>query len=156
MGRVNTPILDDKSKIALEEGMKNGKKHAFRKRCQLVLLKSEHRTSKEVGLILKMSDMSVNGWLARYKSEGIDGLKTKPGRGRKPVLTKAEDEAMVLEAVKSNRQRLDMAKAEFEEASGKSVSRDTLRRFLKVLVVDSSEYGVGAKVAPIPRFTNTK
>jgi transposase len=139
MGRVNTPILDAEAKNALEEGFKTGKKHAFRVRCQLVLLKSENRTSKEVAKIVKMCEMSVNNWLVRYADEGIEGLKTKKGRGRKPLINKTTDKSKVLESVKANRQRLQTAKAEWEAESGKSVSRDTLRRFLKALADDTSE-----------------
>lgn len=138
MGRVNTPILDSAAKKALEEGFKTGKKHAFRVRCQLVLLKSENRKSKEVASIVKMCEMSVNNWLVRYSEEGIEGLKTKAGRGRKPIINKVKDESEILESVKANRQRLQTAKAEWEAQSGKSVSRDTLRRFLKVLADDTS------------------
>jgi hypothetical protein len=58
MGRVNTPILDTEAKNALEQGFKTGKTHAYRIRCQLVLLKSENRKSKEVAKIVKMCEMS--------------------------------------------------------------------------------------------------
>ncbi len=139
MGRVNTPILDSEAKNALEKGFKTGKKHAFRVRCQLVLLKSENRKSKEVAKIVKMCEMSVNNWLVRYAAEGVDGLNTKSGRGRKPLINKVTDEFSVLEAIKANRQRLQTAKAEWEIQSGKSVSRDTLRRFLKDLADDINE-----------------
>jgi transposase len=83
--------------------------------------------------------MSVNNWLVRYADEGIEGLKTKKGRGRKPLINKTTDEVSILALVKSNRQRLQTAKAEWEAESGKSVSRDTLRRFLKALADDTSE-----------------
>lgn len=139
MGRVNTPILDSEAKNALEKGFKTGKKHVFRVRCQLVLLKSENRNSKEVAKIVKMCEMSVNNWLVRYASEGLEGLNTKSGRGRKALINKITDESSVLEAVKANRQRLQTAKAEWESQSGKSVSRDTLRRFLKDLADDTNE-----------------
>ncbi len=139
MGRVNTPILSIESQKALEEGFKTGKTHAFRARCQLVLLKSENRKSKEVAAILKMCEMSVNNWLVRYADEGIEGLKTKKGRGRKPIINKTTDEVSVLESIKANRQRLQTAKVEWESQSGKSVSSDTLRRFLKALVEDTNE-----------------
>lgn len=139
MGRVNTPILDLAAKNALEQGFKTGKKHAFRVRCQIVLLKSENRKSKEVAKIVKMCEMTVNNWLVRYAEEGIEGLKTKKGRGRKPIINKTTDEASILKAVKANRQRLQTAKAEWEAESGKTVSRDTLRRFLKVLAEDTNE-----------------
>lgn len=139
MGRVNTPILDAEAKKSLEQGFKTGKTHAYRVRCQLVLLKSENRKSKEVAKIVKMCEMSVNNWLVRYSDEGIEGLKTKKGRGRKPLINKTTDAVAILASVKSNRQRLQTAKAEWEAESGKSVSRDTLRRFLKALADDTNE-----------------
>ena len=134
MSRVNTPILDYPRQCALEKGHREGKSHAFRKRCQLILLKSEGRDSKSVGSIVKMCEMSVNNWVNRYKTESIEGLMTKPGRGRKATLTKEDDGASILEAVKTNRQRVDIAKAEWEsQQANKTVSRDTFRRFLKAL-----------------------
>ena len=86
-----------------------------------------------------MSHVSVNSWLYRYNAEGIEGLKTKSGRGRKAIIDKTLDEASILLAIKSNRQRLQTAKAEWEASSGKSVSRSTLKRFLKVLAEDIKE-----------------
>lgn len=136
MGRVNTPILTTEQRNELELGLKEGKSHSFRMRCQSVLLKSEGRTSKEVGSITGMCHVSVNSWLNRYKSEGISGLSTKPGRGRKAVLNREEDKESILEAIKSNRQRMRTAKAEWESKSGKSVSDSTFKAFLKSLADD--------------------
>lgn len=138
MGRVNTPVLSETQRAALENGLKMGKSHAFRMRCQSVLLKADHRKSKEVGLIVNMCQVSVNSWLGRYKSEGIDGLRTKEGRGRKPKIDKITDRTSILAAVKANRQRLQTAKAAWEAQSGKTVSRDTFRRFLKDLAEDTN------------------
>ncbi len=115
MGRVNTPKLDEKAKLDLKKGYESGKSHAFRKRCHLILLKSENRKSKEVAAILKMDKNSVNFWVSRYKNEGIEGLKTKKGRGRKALLDKEKDRAAVLVAIKKHRQRAQNAQAEFEQ-----------------------------------------
>jgi transposase len=136
MGRVNTPILTSSQRKELDTGLKEGKSHSFRMRCQSILLKSEGRTSKEVGSITGMSHISVNSWLNRYKSEGISGLSTKPGRGRKPVLTIEADKAGILDSIKANRQRMRTAKAEWEAKSGKSVSDSTFKAFLKSLADD--------------------
>jgi transposase len=156
MGRVNTPKLSAEERSVLEKGHQNGKTHAFRKRCQVILLKSEGRTSKSVGSIVKMSNMSVDAWVRRYKSEGIDGLKTKAGRGRKPLLDKEKDKEDVLAAVKSNRQRIDMAKSEWEAAQvGRTVSRDVFRRFLKALAAGTSESGAGARASPTQSSTSS-
>jgi transposase len=105
-------------------------------RCQSVLLKSEGRTSKEVGLITGMSHISVNSWLSRYKSDGLSGLYTKPGRGRKSILNREEDKNSILEAIKASRQRMRTAKAEWEAKSGKTVSDSTFKAFLKSLADD--------------------
>jgi transposase len=116
-------------------GCKTGKSHCFRNRCHVILLKSGGRTSKEVGKITGMSHVSVNSWVHKYKEEGMEGLSDKSGQGRKPLLSK-EDGVLLLEIVKSNRQRLQVAKAEWESQSGKSVSRSTLVRFFKTQTVD--------------------
>lgn len=136
MGRVNTPVLTSVQRKELESGLKKGNSHSFRMRCQSILLKSEGRTSKEVGSITGMCHISVNSWLNRYKSEGISGLYTKPGRGRKSILSLEEDKASILESIKANRQRMRTAKAEWEVTSGKSVSDSTFKAFLKSLADD--------------------
>ena len=139
MGRVNTPQLTVAATNALEVGVKAGKTPTFRTRCQVLLLKSTGRKSADVALITGMTEVSVNAWVKRYKSRGIDGLLTLPGRGRKSLLRLERDRETVLEAVKAHRQRLQTAKAEWEQQSGRRVSSSPLKAFLKVLVADISE-----------------
>jgi transposase len=139
MGRVNTPILIESAKLALEHDFKTSQLHSYRMRCQVILLKSTGRKSEEVGEITGMTYVSVNAWVKRYKDFGIEGLKTKPGRGRKPILDKETDKESILESVKAHRQRIQTAKAEWEEKSGKSVSVSTLKLFLKTLTDDTQE-----------------
>lgn len=86
-----------------------------------------------------MTYVSVNSWVKRYKSFGIEGLQTISGRGRKAKLSKVTDKDSILEAVKNNRQRLQTAKAEWEQKSGKSVGISTLKSFLKALTEDIKE-----------------
>ena len=115
----------------LEAGYKEGGSAAFRKRCHVLLLKGQGRSSKEVGEILGLNQMAVGGWIKRYEEEGIEGLKTRAGRGRKPILDKERDAEQVKAVVMKERQRLKLAKAELEELLGKCFSVDTLKRFLK-------------------------
>lgn len=136
MGRTNKPILTIDGRKALQDGQKSGKQPVFRQRCQIILLKADGRSSADVARIVNQCTMSVNNWVVRYKESGIEGLLTKTGRGRKPTLTVAEDGEAVRRAVEANRQQLEQAKLAFEAESKKEVSRATLRRFLKVLVVD--------------------
>ena len=141
MSRVNTLILDELARTAREHVHKTSTNHALRLRCHLVLLKAMGRTSHDVGQVVGLCQVSVNSWTKRYREEGIGGLKTKPGRGRKPLLARVQDQAAVRVAVQANRQRIALAKAEWEaqRASGSpAVGRDTFRAFLKALVAATS------------------
>ncbi|MFY7890711.1 MAG: helix-turn-helix domain-containing protein [Spirosomataceae bacterium] len=139
MGRVNTPILSESAKLALEHDFKTSQVHSYRMRCQVILLKSTGRKSQEVGEITGMTYVSVNAWVKRYKDFGIEGLQTQPGRGRKRILDKETDKESILKSVKANRQRIQTAKAEWEKESGRSVSLSTLKVFLKALTDDTNE-----------------
>jgi transposase len=140
MGRINTPLLDERAKIELDKRFRTDKSHAVRMRCQLVLLKAEGRHSKEVAGIVKMCEMSVNNWLTRYKTEGIQGLLTKPGRGRKALIFSEQEQKSALDLIKANRQKLQTAKAQWEAQQGKTIGRDAFRRFLKVVVDDTNGF----------------
>ena len=139
MSRVNTPSLSEDAKLALEQGARTGKTPCFRTRCEVVLLKAIGLTSEEVAKFTAMTYVSVNAWTKRYKEEGIEGLKTKSGRGRKAILDVVVDKESVLQAIKANRQRIATAKPEWEQESNKSVSLSTFKSFLKVLTDDISE-----------------
>jgi len=135
MARITKIELSDVELEALKKGYRKGKTHSYRRRCQIVMLKSEKRTSKEVGKMLDCSEGVVNTWLKRYKAEGIEGLNTKAGQGRKPILDQIEDMEAVKKAVQNNRKKLSLAKIELEEALGKKLSERTLKRHIKKVVV---------------------
>ena len=106
-----------------------------------MLLKSETRSSSEVAEILGWCEVVVNSWMNRYQAEGMTGLHTKPGRGRKAILQEAKDAAKIKEVVQANRQRLSVAKVELEEALAKQFSQKTLERHLKKVIatINASE-----------------
>lgn len=86
MGKIKMVELSGEQRAILEQGHREGKSHALRTRCQLVLLKSERRTSAEVADILGCREVVVNTWLKRFEAEGIEGLKTRPGQAASPFL----------------------------------------------------------------------
>lgn len=140
MGRWIKIALDDQQRKELEKGYRNGKSHAFRTRCQMVLLKSEGRKSTEIASFLGFCQQAVNNWLKRYQAAGIAGLQVKAGRGRRAILSPTEDLAAIQQAVKKHRQRISLAKAELEETLGKEFSPRTLARYLKNLTADTNEF----------------
>ena len=152
MGKIKTVELTRDQRAALEKGYRTGSSHAFRLRCQMILLKSEQRTSAEIAGILGCCEVVVNNWLKRFEMEGIAGLETKPGRGRKPILDSDKDLARVKAAVAANRQRISMAKAELEAELGKTFSQKTLERYIKNMVLAINESENVPPKSPVRKF----
>lgn len=140
MAKIKSIKLTSDQKAALEKASRHGKSYSFRQRCQMILLKSECRTSKEVAKQVGCCEVVVNSWMKRYQEQGFDGLKTKAGQGRLPILDKETDLAAVRHAVQQNRQRVSLAKAELIQELGKEFSTQTLKRFLKKTVAASSAF----------------
>lgn len=73
MGKPKVLGLAETERLALDRGFRFGEKHCFRMRCRAVLLKSEGLSSVAIGAQTEMSHVSVNAWVKRFKSEGIEG-----------------------------------------------------------------------------------
>jgi hypothetical protein len=54
------------------------------RRARAVLLASEGKSLTETGRIVGMGRLIVRRWVSRFIVKRIEGLKDKPGRGRKP------------------------------------------------------------------------
>jgi transposase len=143
MGKTRTIELTDEQRTALENGYRKGKNHAFRFRCQMVLLKSENRSSVEIAEILSCCEVVINNWLTRFEQEGIQGLRTRAGRGRKPKLS--TQNPVHLQKVKAeialHPQSIKTVIAKLEEELDLQMHPDTLKRFLKRLVTASAGSG---------------
>ncbi len=155
MGRIKGVALSEQERRELGQEYRSGKTHSYRQRCQGVLLKGEGRSSAAVAEQLGCHEVSVNDWLRRYRAEGIEGLKTRSGRGRKPILNEA-DLVKVKEVVAEHRQKLSVARAELEEALGKSFSQDTLTRFVKKTLAAISASGDVPSKSRVRRSTRSK
>ena len=141
MGRKSKKIdLTAAEKKALELGYKESKSKVFSRRCHMILLKNQGRSSQEIADIFGMTFQPVNSWCKKYLLSGIEGLKTKPGQGRKPIFNKEKDEEKVKAAIKKERQRIKLAKEDLEKELGKDFSLVTLKRFLKKLSADGNEF----------------
>jgi transposase len=155
MGKIRIPILSSEQQSALEDGYRQGKKASFRRRCQMILLKAQGRTSEDVGEILDACPVSVNTWLDRWEAEGITGLKNRPGQGKKPIF-EASDALILTEAVKDNRQQLTLARIEAQAALKKEFSLKTLKRFLKKTAADTNASANARVMRPMRKNTLRK
>ena len=121
----------------LEKGYRNGTSHCYRMRCLAVLLRAGGMTLDAVGGRTEMGVKAVSRWVARYKAEGVKGLETRPGRGRKPIMDSSDEEA-VRRAIEQDRQSVNRAREAWQRACGKEASESTFKRFLSALAQDIS------------------
>ncbi len=135
MAKIKVIQLTDQQRLQLEDGFRHGKSHAYRMRCRATLLKAGGQTSKEVGPQTEMTHISVNSWVKRFDVEGIQGLETRPGRGRKPIMDSSDEES-VRSAIENDRQSLMKAKEAWRQATGKEACERTFRAFLSALARD--------------------
>ena len=137
MGKTKLLSLTDKERRELEHGFRHGEKHCFRMRCRAVLLKADGLSAAKAGAQTEMTGISVRSWVRRFEAEGIKGLETRPGRGRRPIMD-CSDERIVSRAIEQDRQSVSKAKAAWAAATGKEASEMTFKRFLSALAQDIS------------------
>ena len=135
IAKIKVIQLTDEQRLQLEEGFRQGKSHAYRMCCRTILLKAKGLTSKEVGVQTEQTHISVNSWVKRFETEGIKGLETRPGRGRKPIMDNSDEDAVRI-AIENDRQSVMKAKEAWQQASGKKASESTFRAFLSALARD--------------------
>ncbi len=123
MGEIKKLELTPKQYAELENGFRNGESHSFRMRCRAVLLKGKGLSSVKAGQETEMSFVSVNAWVKRFLTEGIEGLKTRPGRGRKPIMDCSDEQAVRL-AIEQDRQS-----GEQSQRSMAAGDRETSKRY---------------------------
>ncbi len=140
MGKTKVVELTAEQRTELEKGYRTGKSPCFRVRCQMILLKSERRTSVEVAEVLGCCEMVVNNWLARYEKEGLEGLATRAGRGRPPILSQQNPEHLrkVEAEIKKHPNSVKTVVAVLEEDLNLLMHPETLKRYLKKTSIGSA------------------
>ncbi len=135
--------LSEAELVTLQEGHKNGSQFQFRNRCQCLILSNQGKTVPELVKFFDINPITIYGWFDRWEKSGICGLMNKPGRGRKPILSLQNSDHVkgVKKAIEKNPQSVKAVVAELETKLDQKLSRQTVRRFLKNLVIDSIASG---------------
>ncbi|NPA90408.1 MAG: helix-turn-helix domain-containing protein [Chloroflexi bacterium] len=82
--------LTSKEKEELTRIRDHHPKAYMRERAAALLKIAAGRSGRDValnGLLKPRHPDTVYGWVRRYKAEGIEGLRIRPGRGRKPAFS---------------------------------------------------------------------
>jgi transposase len=124
-----------------EENLKAIKKHHLkyreRERAMGIILSYKGYSPKEIGDIFEISERVVYTWIDNFNKNGVIGLLTQKGQGRKSILTK-EDEVRVKELVEKYPFQLSTVCSELLN-DGIEVSKKTLKAFLKSLDIPIKE-----------------
>lgn len=137
MKPIKVLALTEVDRLKLEKGYHYGPTHKYRIRCKSILLKSEGKSAPQIAEMLEVTVLTVYAWIKRYEENGINGLETRPGQGRKPIMD-CSDEETVRKAIEQDRQSVSKAREAWQNATGKEASDITFKRFLEALVQDIS------------------
>ena len=117
-----------KVKVALAESQKSGD---ISWKLQAIVSTTEF-SIKHVAEVINVSRLTLMNWIKVFVSEGADGLKLKPGRGRKSILSSdeglqvkswlMEEPNMTIEAVRLKIERV------FKKKIGKSATNNLIHR----------------------------
>lgn len=146
--------LSDAEQLTLREAIKNHPKHEFRRSCQALLWSHKGFSAKEVAEHTEVSQHSVGKWLTSWQEQGLVGLMRQKGQGRKPILslTNLAHQHYLTKAVSAHYQDAERIKADLQTALGQSLSRDTVKRFLKKMIIagDASDAPPNPSRTPKP------
>mgnify|MGYP002231664870 CR=1 FL=1 len=94
------------------------------------MLKSEGKSAPQIAEMLEVTVPTVYTWVKRYEENGIKGLETRPGQGRKPIMDCSDEEA-VRKAIEEDRQSVSKAREAWQNATGKEASDITFKTFFR-------------------------
>ena len=132
-------------KKELERGKKAGKSFSYRTRCHAILLSNKGYEISQITDVLEVHRSSVYTWFSAWENQGIEGLKTKAGQGRKAMLCVNNKEHVkavekTVEKVAKKGGNL-LAEVEKELSLEQGLSKKMLNTFLKKLISYGSDVG---------------
>ena len=101
---------------------------ANRARC--ILLSDRKFTIKEISDIFQVYRETVSAWINKREQEGPAGLADKPGKGRKPVLTK-EEQGILKRLILENPRSSETVAEKQKKETGKSISCRSVKIWAK-------------------------
>lgn len=138
--------LTDTEVTTLQQGAKHHPKVEFREKCRGLLLNQAGVTIKQIAIHQSVNHNTVGNWIKAWEKLGIIGLQRKVGQGRTPILKMNSPEHInaLAKAVDSESQNVKIIQAELIKALDLPMSADTVKRFLKKIII----HGVVSAVAP--------
>lgn len=129
--------LTETELLTLQQGAKYHTKPEFREKCRALMLNQAGVTIKQIAAHLTVNHNTVGNWIMAWQTEGIVGLHRKTGQGRIPIL-KLDNFAHIQvldKAVELHAQNVKAIQAELVKQLDTPMSTDTVKRFLKKIII---------------------
>ena len=120
-------MLIDEERQALERRVKaptTSKRDS--ERAEIILLRALGLGQEEVAGLLRCSSLKVSKWTARFRRDGLEGLRDKPGRGRKASIPTDRIEQVVTKVNRPPKSRQRWSTRSMAKAAG--ISHSSVQR----------------------------
>ena len=120
-------MLIDEERQALERRVKaptTSKRDS--ERAEIILLRASGLGQEEVAGLLRCSSLKVSKWTARFRRDGLEGLRDKPGRGRKASIPTDRIEQVVTKVNRPPKSRQRWSTRSMAKAAG--ISHSSVQR----------------------------
>ena len=124
--------LSPETSRLLERIYRQSRHHQVRQRAHCIVLSFQGFTLAQLMSIFRVSRKTLYNWVSAWETKKFGGLYDQPGRGRKPTFT-AKQKEQIRDWVKQDPKNLNLVLAKVKKTWGISVSKDTIKRVLKVL-----------------------
>src|SRR5437899_1942387 len=110
---------DEKQKLQRLAGSKTGSQRDGL-RARIVLRRAEGSREAEVAAALGVSINTVSTWSRRFEQQGLEGLRDRPGRGRKPWLPSTQVRQVITRVVQPPKGKKKWSTGSMAAAAGMS------------------------------------
>ena len=127
-------VLSEEIIKLLHIGISHSKDKGFRNRCRAILLSDKSFSSRDIAKICDMKcQKTVCGWLKKFRELGIEGLCSKPVRGRKNIMSSLSIEQVItiIKEIELNPQSLRGVVAKLTVDFKFDISKCMLRKYIK-------------------------
>jgi len=130
-------VLSEPQESRLLQESKYHEKPQHREKCRAILLNHAGVSINQIAQHLKVNHITIGKWLIAWETYQFDSLDRKKGQGRKSILmiTNSAHVETLDKAVETHRQNIKGIQTELIKALQTSMSTDTVKRFLKKIII---------------------
>ena len=132
MSGVSKAISAELYKKVVTELRISGRQGDVSRKLQAIKSSKEHDITL-VSKIYGVSRLSIMNWIRSFESMGVEGLKIKEGRGRKPIVVPEEEKVIQNWLEQDNTITIKVLRLRIEQEFGKKIGKTATHDLMKKL-----------------------